>query len=56
MAGDYCTQRVIDLRPGPPGQPARALPEWRRLIERLPGTREAREALTRLEGEVPFDT
>jgi tetratricopeptide (TPR) repeat protein len=50
----YATQRLIDLRLGVLGQPERALPELRRLIERFPGTREgdgARAALARIKQE-----
>jgi thioredoxin-like negative regulator of GroEL len=37
----YATQRVIDLRLGALGEPGRALPELRRLVDRFPGTPEA---------------
>lgn len=51
----YCTQRVIDLRLGPLGDPRRAFPELRRLIDRFPASREAegaRAALRRIKPEV----
>lgn len=50
----YCTQRVIDLHLGPLGEPARAFPELRRVVDRFPSSREAegaRRALARLKAE-----
>ncbi|MBC7894527.1 MAG: hypothetical protein H7066_03885 [Cytophagaceae bacterium] len=51
----YCTQRLIDLRLGALRDPARALPELRRLMERFPESREAagaQIALARLKQEL----
>lgn len=55
----YCTQRLIDLRLGALREPARALPELRRLMERFPDSREAagaQVALARLKQELARDS